>query len=59
VLLHILVDAGEVCLVQHTELDLLGGCGDDEVEGVAQDGGVGYAVDGGEVEEGERLLEAV
>jgi hypothetical protein len=33
--------------------------GDDEIEGVAEHGGVGYAVDGGEVEEGEGLFEAV
>jgi hypothetical protein len=46
-------------LVQHPELDFLRGRGDDEVEGVAQDSGVGQAIYSGEVEEGEGLLEAV
>jgi hypothetical protein len=46
-------------LVKHAEFDVARGCGDDEVEGVAEDGGVGDAVDSGEVEECEGLLEAV
>lgn len=58
-LLHIVIYAGEVLLVEHAELDLLGGCGDDEIECVAQNSGVRYAVYGGEVEKGKRLLEAV
>ena len=58
-LLDVVVYAGEVLLVEHAELDLLRLRGDDEVEGVAEHGGVGYAVDGGEVEEGEGLFEAV
>jgi hypothetical protein len=33
--------------------------GDDKVEGVAEDGCVRDAVDGGKIEEGERFLEAV
>ena len=57
--LHVLVYAGEVCLVEHTEFDFLGGRGDDEVEGIAEDGGVGDAVYSGEVKEGEGLFEAV
>lgn len=57
--LDVLVYACKVLLVEHTELYLLGLRGDDEVERVAQDRGVGYAVHGSKVEEGKGLLEAV
>lgn len=57
--LHIFVDAGEICLVEHAEFNFLCWCRDDKVEGVTEDGGVGYAVHGGKVEEGEGLFEAV
>lgn len=57
--LHVLVDAGKICLVKHAEFDITGGGGDDKVECVAQDGGVGDAGNGSKVKEGERLLEAI
>jgi hypothetical protein len=46
-------------LFEHAELDFLCGCCDDEVECVAQDGCVGYAVYSGKIEEGQGLLETV
>jgi hypothetical protein len=59
VCLDVIVDACKVCLIEHAEFNFLRGRGDDEVEGVAEDGRVRDAVDCGKVEEGERLLEAV
>ena len=58
-LLHILVDACVILLIQHAELDLLCLCRNDQVECVAQYGGVRDAVDSGEVEECEGFLEAI
>ena len=57
--LDVFIYAGKVLLVEHAKFDVACWCGEDDVEGVAQDGGVGYAVYSGEVEECERLLEAV
>jgi hypothetical protein len=59
VCLDVVVDACKVCLVEHAEFDFLRRRGDDKVEGVAEDGCVRDAVDGGKIEEGERFLEAV
>lgn len=58
-LLHILVYSSEVILIKHAEFDLLCRRGNDQIEGVAQDGGVRYAGYGSKIEEGERFFEAV
>lgn len=58
-LLYIVVYAGKICLVEHTEFDVSRGRGDYEVERVAQDGGVGNTVYRGEVKKGEGFFEAV
>jgi hypothetical protein len=46
-------------LVEHAEFDVTRGCGENDVEGIAKDGGVGYAVYSCEIEEGEGLFEAI
>jgi hypothetical protein len=58
-LLNIVIDASEVSLVDHAEFDFLARSGNDEVESVAQDIGVGYRVYGGEVQVGQGLFEAI
>jgi hypothetical protein len=59
VFLYVFVYAREVLLVEHAKFDIACGCGEDDVERITQDGCVGYAVDRGEVEECEGLLEAI
>ena len=58
-LLYVFVYAREILLIKHAEFNLLCLRGDNEVERIAQDRRVGYAIYGGEIKKGQRFLEAI